>query len=203
MNFNEILTNPLYEPGSLWQRAAPCPSRGADDSAPPLLSGGVAEVWGEVTLGPARAREVPVGAGASPLQPPRSCGSVGGRRRSPGPGFTPRARSFCTGFLRLPLRSCAPGPDSQPALQAPLRSLPRADGPPSSRQRPSLQQGCLLSGRGPRQGCCLPRALVLPPYLPHTLLPRPQDGAGHTSAGSAQLPVSLTALRLTEDRFTR
>lgn len=120
MNFNEILTNPLYELGSPWQ----CVAGG---SALPLLSGCADKVWGEVSLGPGLAQGVPVGAEREP--PAASKMLLLGQRRaipalpaskgsgwpSPDPGFTARAQSFCTGFLRLPLRSCAPEPDSQPA----------------------------------------------------------------------------------------
>lgn len=193
MHFNEILTNPLHELGSPWQRAAPCPSRSAGGPAPPLLSGGADEVWGGVSLGPGRARAIPVGAGAGTLQPPRSCGWGGAERfppsrrpRAAGGAAPPRAsrpgrEASARGSATCPCAAASRSPTPNLPRRQPLRALPRADSPPSSRQRPSLQQGCLMPARGPRQGSCLPRAFTLLPYLPHTLLPRPQEEAGHTS----------------------
>lgn len=149
----------------------------------------------------------------SPLQPPRSCGWVSAER------FPPSRLPRAAGGAAQPVAShpgrkasargssicpCAAAPQiltpNLPCRQ-PLRALPYADCPPSSHQRPSLRQGCLPPAHGPLQGSCLPLAFVLPPYLPHTLLPQPQEEAGHTSTSSADLPISLTVLRLTDDPF--
>lgn len=200
MHFNKILTNPLHELGSPWQRAAPCPSRSAGGPAPPLLSGGADEVWGGVSLGPGRARAIPVGAGAGTLQPPRSCG-WGGAERFPPSRRPRRARSFCTGV-----------PPPAPAQLRPRARLPTCPaGSPfghcHAQTVPRPAASDLLCSKGACRPLAAPaRAAVCPelsPCCPTCRRPccpgprRKQDT--RPSAASAELSLSLTALRLTED----
>lgn len=203
MHFNEILTNPLHELGSPWQRAAQLPHC----SVAVRTRCGVGSVLGQAGHGPSqweRARApcslhgAVAGAALSDSHPP---GVHGRQAVQPRRGLHAQGAKLLHGV-----------PPPAPAQLRPGARLPTCPaGSPfghcHAQTVPRPAASDLLCSKGACRPLAAPaRAAVCPelsPCCPTCRIPccpgprRKQDT--RPSAASAELSLSLTALRLTED----